>query len=516
MQNIVDFKNTATPEQIAEWLVSNQITSHSILDAAELIYLVDSTSAPALSDIVESITENVSISNQLLGAVEIIPLTATTQASFNHDGDWWKTASCLNIDFNNEETTFDVRGQIANVYMLDSGINKDHPEFVGANVVDLFTFTGSPEDNLGHGTALASIIVGKTCGITNSTMKNVKIFDANQTTMLSDIVQAMDAVFVDVVANSNKPSIVNMSWSIPKNTYVESKIQQLIDAGAMIVVAAGNSGVAIEDVTPASMENVLTVGAYDDNFVPANFSNYTSDVPTTQGESNHGALDVWAPGVNIKAARLDGMVGNIAGTSAASAVMAACCAYNSDMGCTKDGATHKTSIIVEMFSKMKRDMLVLSGKYAASVNRICTFIPHAVPNFEFGSYSFTNILYPTNNAVFLARNTMVEKVELSIDLPEGLTLSNGWIVGDLTNPPAEMQVLQFTASVTYLSGTVNTSPVKLFVMPAGSVHGDMPADATLLEYCNGNGTTGCSGLCEAACENCGKGTPCPGCGDLCV
>lgn len=516
MKYIVDFSHDASSEDVNTWLSSAPITEYEVIDVNGKVYLVEAVTVPTKTDITTSIIADINISSQLLDVVEIIPLSTGTQSSFQHDADWWKTVSCATVDFVSDTTEFEPRGAQTTVYMLDSGVNRDHPEFANAKMVDLFTFTDSYADNVGHGTALSSIIVGATCGITNSTLKNVKIFDKVQTTMLSDIVKGMDAVLVDLVANPNSIGIVNLSWFIPKNEYVESKIQRLIDVGATVVAAAGNSGVPIEDVTPASMEAVLTVGAYDSDFVPASFSNYTSAIPTTPGSSNHGELDVWAPGVDIKGALLDGTVGNIGGTSAAAAVMTACCAYNSDMSYTKTGPARKAAELMELHSKTKTGLLILSEKYKDSVNRVCTFMPHVKPSFEFGTGTITNIIYAnTENSVLIAQNTLVTKIELDTDLPEGLSLSNGWIVGTLVNPPTDKtQILDFVATITYVTGSVNTFPVKLYILTPDIAYGDKPADGTLLLFCSGSGSSGCGGVCESACMACSK-DECIPCGDDC-
>lgn len=512
MKYIVDFSHDASSKAVKAWLSSAPITAFDVIDSDGRVYLVSADTVPTKTDIITTITADVNISSQLLDVVEIIPLSTGTQSSFHHDEFWWKTASCTTVDFAEDSTQFEPRGSLSTVYMLDSGVNSDHPEFANAKMVDLFTFTDSYADNVGHGTALSSMIVGATCGIANSTLKNVKIFDKVQTTMLSDIVKGLDAVLVDLVANPNSIGIVNLSWFIPKNEYVESKIQRLLDVGATVVAAAGNSGIPIEDVTPASMEAVLTVGAYDSDFAPATFSNYTSSIPTTPGASNHGELDVWAPGVDIKGALLDGTVGNIAGTSAAAAVMTACCAYNSDMSYTKTGPARKAAVLMAMHSKTKTGLLVLSEKYKDSVNRVCTFMPHVMPAIEFGTGIITNLIYAnTQNSVLIAQNTIVSKIELNIDLPDGLSLSNGWLVGTLTNPPTDkMEILEFVATITYLTGNVNEYPVKLYLLPPDIAYGDAPADGTLLVYCD----KGCSGLCEMACQACDKGV-CEPCGDYC-
>ena len=185
--------------------------------------------------------------------------------------------------------------------MLDSGIDLTHSEFTGKDISLVYSLTGDFNDTNGHGTGLASLMVGNTCGVTSTSIKVVKIFDDNQPTKQSDFLHALDAILTDMNSNINKFSIINCSWAINKNIYIEDKIKHLINAGALVVASAGNSGKPIEEVTPASMPDVLTIGAYNSDFVPCDFSDYSnpSVVSLTQGQVNTGTLDAWAPGEQI-------------------------------------------------------------------------------------------------------------------------------------------------------------------------------------------------------------------------
>jgi hypothetical protein len=264
---------------------------------------------------------------------------------------------------------------------MDSGIEITHPEFVGKDISMVYSLTGSFDDNTGHGTALSSVIVGNTCSITNASLKVVKIFDNNVATKQSDILYALDAILHDAIASSNLVSIVNMSWSIARNTYIEDKIRALIYAGLLVVCASGNSGLPIGDVTPAAMDEVVTVGSYNDSFNPSNFSNYTGTLNTTPGVVNTGALDTWAPGEQIWAAALGGGYSFTGGTSISSAIYSASIAYNASQLIaettdilsiyrTSDGFIDNAALTV----RDRRGLLNLSDpKYVTSVNKICTY-----------------------------------------------------------------------------------------------------------------------------------------------
>lgn len=499
MTYIVEFRADATQESIDTWLTDNTISFEKLTSTVN-IYKVVSATVPPIDGLAIEVHEDQNISAQLLGVVEILPASTGETTSFDHDSDWWKTACSNVVDFNADSSTFQKRGKKTNVYLVDSGVKVDHPDLVNATVQRLFAFNDDHTDVSGHGTALSSLVVGTTLGISDSTLKAVKIFDPNTATMVSDIVRALDAILIDMLANPGAVAIVNMSWSIPKNTYVETRIQGLIDTGAFVVAAAGNSGVAIANVTPASMEAVLTVGAYTDEFKPADFSNYSSDISNTQQATNSGALDCWSPGTNIKVASIDGTMGSASGTSVAAAIMTACLAYNSDFLYSNDGFTAQYLDHLRAFSLFRTNMLNLSdARYKTSINVISTFFMDMPVGVDTGNYSMTRIAYDnTEIHGFIAYGSYTTKIELDNDLPSGLSLSNGWLVGKLDTAPESTTTLSYLVTLTFASGATNTFPLTLHLAKAGTAPNDTPVDITLLT---------CSGATCGACVN-----PCWSCG----
>ena len=194
------------------------------------------------------------------------------------------------------------------LYIMDTGINFNHTEFDydGLDKVDFYTlpiFNGSYADDVGHGTGVASMAVGKNLGVARyAKVLNVKIggmangseYAAN----LLEVGQAIDAILAEVANNPNKSRIVNMSWGVTRSSWLDSKVQSLLDAGLTVVAAAGNSGISVEDVTPAGIDGVITVGAIDKYDIPAGFNNISpsdSGLATSAGLS----LDLFAPGDNV-------------------------------------------------------------------------------------------------------------------------------------------------------------------------------------------------------------------------
>lgn len=522
MKYIIDFVDTASTTSIKKWLTSNGITNYSTLNSAKSVYLVDSDVEPVATAIVESITKDENVSVQLMNTVEIIPASAGTVSEFDHEADWWKTASAYEVDFDASSSTFERRGVKTNVYIVDSGIKADHPEFEGAKLQELFSFNDDFSDTNGHGTALASLVCGKTLGITDATVKSVKVFDSSKTTMTSDLVRAFDAIVADILANPDTVAVVNMSWSIPKNEYLEEKINAIIDANAFVIVSAGNTGTPIQDVTPASMERVLTIGAYTPDFKPADFSNYTSALKNSTGDTNYGALDAWAPGVDIQVAMLDGTVGVSAGTSIAAAITTACLTYNSDSLYTTNGVTASIDFFLKNYSLSKRNMLILEDQYAASANIVVTFITTTTYTWRNYTYNVMRLAYDNQDMMgFLAPGAYVNKIEFDSPLPEGLSLSRGWIVGRLAKAPEDNETHHFNVTVTYHTGEVSACRLTLVLIKAGTPPGEVPLEiqqAVPSNYCgvSANGQYCSNYTCQSSCPNCDpKSGDCP-CSQQCV
>lgn len=150
------------------------------------------------------------------------------------------------------------------VIILDSGINRDHVEFAGVAITDLFKVHAFPDstDDLGHGTAIAALIAGQTLGMNaHADLQIVKISSSTRKPTLGELGDVFDQLLAHHTATLTVPKVVNLSWSIPRSAYLDEKISALLSAGVTVVAAAGNSELNIDDVTPAGLPGVFTVAA---------------------------------------------------------------------------------------------------------------------------------------------------------------------------------------------------------------------------------------------------------------
>lgn len=510
MKYIVDFVNTTTEEQINEFLSANGCTTLSVFSAFDKCYLVESTSRPPVTTIIESVVDD--------SETVIIPLiyndSSQVLVDLTDETEWWKTASLAKIDLGQPVCTFPRKGSTTCVYIMDSGINSSHVEFEDADITNLYSYNNDFQDYNGHGTALASVISGKTCGVTSAKLKAVKIFQADTPTYQSHFLSALDAVYNDVIANPGILPVVNMSWTVAKNTYIENKIRQLISNGVWVVCAAGNNGQAISNVTPASMPEVFTVGAYSRDLTPCNFSNYPSAINTTPGETNYGEHFIWAPGEHIKSAVGSGY-DFISGTSVAAAIVSAGVAYNSYLHQLPDG-TVRYKVRSHPWMAIKRsskNILNFSGNYANSNNIIAGFFvsyygesnlinrSHEEEMIMVKSGEFFDVeLGPLTHCTGDASN-----FEITTELPQGLVQQGNYLVGTINTDTYVVRRIEYVR--TLRTGEVENCAILLYVTSNAYTPETVPVEDQIIDVellvaqCCGNTGGG----------NCVNGTDCPGC-----
>lgn len=372
----------------------------------------------------------------------------------------------------NDTQVYQRRGNCAVIYLMDSGIDLSHPEFEFASVSNLWSFNDDFTDNNSHGTALASLMCGKTCSIADPSVKSVKIWHDGVQTKLSHLLSAFDAIYNDLPNISNKLPIVNMSWGLTKNSYIESKIKVLLDNGVVMIASAGNSGEVIDNVTPAAMLEVFTVGAYNQTFSPCDFSNYTGSVPTTTSTTNFGELDGWAPGSNLRLAMPGGSYGVGAGTSMAAAIHSAAVAYNSHMLQLPDGSFPQTAtkdLFAATISLGKKDYLDLSDpKYHSSKNFITVYYgePDGYNHIDFEKPTSFEINVESSKQVevLLALKFIFASVNLADPLPEGFVQNGLWITGSKTVD--ELLTFETVATCVNDFGVQTQLPFTLRVVPS--------------------------------------------------
>lgn len=232
------------------------------------------------------------------------------------------------------------------VGVVDSGIDLNHPEFSdrirpGVDTVDLHRGQISngiqllgdiinpdriPRDEMGHGTACASIIgaiglkvprgiAGAARLIPGRALASARILAHSKLTAIGALPEIDQAVktLIDLGAR-----VLNLSFGTPESALRDEDYQPHAEIvayarrrGCVLVAASGNDGRYMR-YFPATLPGVIAVGSVDENLRPSDF--------TTRG--SHVAL--CAPGEHIPSAGIGGYQTNTGTSFAAPFVTGAC------------------------------------------------------------------------------------------------------------------------------------------------------------------------------------------------
>lgn len=200
------------------------------------------------------------------------------------------------------------------VAVLDSGIDKNHPDLAG-KVVGEVNFVDSErttDDLLGHGTAVAGIIAGsgtasggRYTGVApGASLLNVRVIDSKGSGQISDIIAGIDWA-IDNGAHVLSMSLGGLNLG-ESNPPISMAADNAMDAGTVVCVAAGNlderllllklvaTSISIGGVnSPGDGFKVITVGATDcDDRIAA----FSGSGPLRDGRYKPTLV---APGVNV-------------------------------------------------------------------------------------------------------------------------------------------------------------------------------------------------------------------------
>lgn len=266
-------------------------------------------------------------------------------------------------------------GAGGHVYLVDTGLYAEHEQFTGRTINNLYSNFGADfSDNTGHGTAVASVIIGNTLGVSkDATLHVVKLFDtATGNITVGEIVDALDEVLAHHSGLSpSQVKVVCLPWVTPQNNFLDNKITEMNASNLVVVAAAGNDGVDVNTVSPAGVEVVLTVGSYDQDFSVTSFTNVPWTDPTTPYSNNYGAaLDIFALGVDISCAAKTATdaYGLFSGTSISAGLVAGAAVQWANQLPSKNSSELKDIILQEGHLKGSRVLGFEEGSTISTAN----------------------------------------------------------------------------------------------------------------------------------------------------
>ena len=190
------------------------------------------------------------------------------------------------------DSSYDYKrtGKGVKVYVVDSGINNTHSDFAGRIGQGAYRTTlGSTEDCNGHGTHVSGTVAGSSYGVAKeATIIPVRVFGCTGGVSLSDVIGAYQWVIDNHV--DTDPAVVNVSIGGAQSSLQNYYVQEMIDDGLVVVVAAGNDYSYACNFSPASAPNAITVAASTILDKDATYSNIGS------------CVDIFAPGSSITSA----------------------------------------------------------------------------------------------------------------------------------------------------------------------------------------------------------------------
>lgn len=205
--------------------------------------------------------------------------------------------------------TASAYGAGVDIYVVDTGVSTTHTDFSGrlrSGFSAINDGRGSNDCN-GHGTHVAGTAAGTTYGVAKAaSIIPVRVLDCAGSGTNTGVIAGLDWVIAN--HNAGVPAVANMSLGGGASFALDTAVQNAINDGVVMAVAAGNSNANACNYSPARAANAITVGATERTDVRASYSNFGS------------CLDIFAPGTSITSAWINSTtaINTISGTSMAS------------------------------------------------------------------------------------------------------------------------------------------------------------------------------------------------------
>jgi len=199
-------------------------------------------------------------------------------------------------------------GSGVRAYIIDTGIRRTHSQFGGRAFAgyDAIGDGQNSNDCNGHGTHVAGTVGGSTYGVAKGvSLYAVRVLDCAGNGTDSGVIAGVDWVRQNRVL----PAVANMSLGGGASSALDTAVNNLINSGVTVAVAAGNDyGQNACNYSPARVAAAITVGSSTSSDAKSDFSNVGT------------CLDVFAPGSSIASAwhTSDTATSTISGTSMAS------------------------------------------------------------------------------------------------------------------------------------------------------------------------------------------------------
>ena len=289
--------DTGSREITNEMYDFNKVSSHKIIQSA--VSLEESDSVKSLGNNMYMVPSDYTDENITETYSDDVITVSGNAAGSEIKNEYDSQESALKKYLDGENTT----GNDLRVAVIDSGISgygTDNRILKGAN----FSATGGDDfsDDNGHGNAMAGIISEMTAD--NVDLMPVKVIDSSGRGTVASLYKGIEyAVEQDV-------DVINLSVATASSDsgLIKKAVKDAVDAGIIVVAAAGNYGTNTDYYSPANISEVITVSSVDNDLNPSEFTNYGSCIDYAAiGETET------ASGTSISAAKVTGIVSLLKG-----------------------------------------------------------------------------------------------------------------------------------------------------------------------------------------------------------
>jgi subtilisin family serine protease len=338
----------------------------------------------------------------------------------------------------NNSYNYATSGAGVKVYVVDTGVLATHVELAG-RVDPGFTAIADglgTSDGNGHGTHVSGTIAGTTYGIAKSArIVPVRVLDRTGSGTTAGVIAGLDWVNSQISQGVTR-AVVNMSLGGGVSAAMNTAVANLVNKGATVVVAAGNSTADACSSSPSSEPSAITVAATDNTDTFASYSNFGR------------CVDIMAPGTGITSSWIGSntAINTISGTSMATPHVVG-------------------AVALLMESSYKTPAQIDSALKAVAVPKTITAVPAATPD---------NFLYTGPIAPLITPGSQTIAANVGVNLStQTLTTKN------------------FSSSVTYAVAS-GTLPAGLTLNPVTGVVSGVPtaAQASTKVVIRGSGSIG--------------------------
>ncbi|CAN8217199.1 unnamed protein product [Coccothraustes coccothraustes] len=199
------------------------------------------------------------------------------------------------------------KGDLAEIYLLDSSVQSTHREIEGR--VTVTGFENIPEEDGSrfhrqasqcdsHGTHVAGVLSGRDAGVARgANIRSLRVLNCQGKGTVSGTLMALELIGRTLEARPYAPRVVLLPLAGAQSPALNAGCRRLARTGAVMVAAAGNYKDDACLYSPASEPEVITVGATDSEDQPASIG--------TLGTNFGRCVDLFAPGDDIIGASSD-------------------------------------------------------------------------------------------------------------------------------------------------------------------------------------------------------------------